>query len=345
MIYLINIENNTKESDLRLIEKTEAKIKYKSILLPLIIVESKDISKIKDLKFIKDIEEDYYGVLENFEDIKVRPTINFSIIKGLLEYSNTKVCIIDSGIDDNSHLNIVKSIDYTNASTIDNLQKHGSKVANIINSITPQIQLLNAKITNDTQVSASDAIQALEWAYQQSANVINMSMGFIRSDSAKRRIRCKGECSICQLVDLLAEKGVLVVTAAGNDGPGLGTIRCPGNSPSSIAVGAINLSNNLAEYSSRGRVGQEKPDIITSGCIYSKKEIKLPEEGTSFSAPIITGVAAGIFSKYKNIKKVKEVILDCTITLDYGPNEEGKGKFVIDKLEEVLNFAKNIGAN
>lgn len=341
MRYLVTIDKDTNEASFNKIIDKCGTIIYKSILLPLIIVESIDRSVLKSLKFVKDIEEDYYGELAHIDAVQVRPKINFGSIRALLDYRSTKIAVIDSGIDNNHGLNIVNSTDYT--STKINSEKHGTKVASIINLVTPGIQLLNAKITNDTSVSASNAIQAMEWALIEGANVINMSMGFVQLDSNGRRIRCKGDCYICKLVEQLAAKNILVVTAAGNDGPANGTISCPSNSRYSISVGSINLNERLVEYSSRGRIGQNKPDLITSGFIFTKENDL--EGGTSFAAPIITGIAAGIFQRFKHINRIKEVILNSTKSIGYEYYEEGKGKFEIDKLKEVLNYEKNASAN
>ena len=71
--------------------------------------------------------------------------------------------------------------------------------------------------------------------------------------------RCKGTCNICLLIEELKDKNVLTITAAGNEGPYLGSVKCPGNSSAALTVGAINLNSKIADFSSRGRYGQNKP--------------------------------------------------------------------------------------
>ncbi|MEW9124886.1 MAG: S8 family serine peptidase, partial [Thermotaleaceae bacterium] len=123
-------------------------------------------------------------------------------------------------------------------------------------------------------------------------------------------------------------------------GPAFGTINCPGNSSSAITVGAVYLDGKkLADISSRGRYGQSKPDLVTSGYIYVK-DTKDIQYGTSFAAPIITGVAASIFDLYKEPNLVKSIIMNATDNIGYPYHEQGKGMFNIKKLVEVLSVGE-----
>src|SRR5439155_767605 len=66
-------------------------------------------------------------------------------------------------------------------------------------------------------------------------------------------------------VDALSAEGILVCVAAGNSGPGAGTIGSPGCAAGAITVGAIDKMRHIAEYSSRGPVpglSVHKPDVV-----------------------------------------------------------------------------------
>lgn len=344
MKYLVTISEDTTEEQLKEIRRLGMEIEYKSILVPLLIVDNVDINNLISLSFVKEIEPNYEASLAAISHVSITPKLNFSLIHPYFDYSMTKVAIIDSGIDNNGIFNIANSIDYTNTKI--NSVKHGTKIAHIINQVVPSVKLLSAKVTNSTWVEADKIIKALEWAYTNGARIINMSMGIITTDLNGRIKRCKGDCALCKIVEALYNEGVLVVAAAGNDGPRLGTVNCPGNSPYSIAVGFVNYNKNLDDISSRGRVGQYKPDILTSGYIYVKdgKESNL-EQGSSFAAPIVTGIAAGIYQRYRNINKVKDLIISCTDKLGYSYNEEGNGLLKIEKLEGVFNIEKAVSDN
>lgn len=344
MKYLVTILEKTTEEQLREIERLGMKIEYKSVLLPLLVIDNVDMSALNSLSFVKGIEPNYTGSLATIRGVAITPHLDFNLIQPYFNYATTKVAVIDSGIDNNKTFNIENSIDYTNTNI--NSVKHGTKVSHIINQVVPGIKLLSAKVTNNMNVETDKVIKALEWAYVNGARVINMSMGMVTTDLQGRIVRCKGTCALCKMVEALSQEGVLVVTAAGNDGPKVGTIRCPGNSPYSIAVGLVNYNKHLDDISSRGRIGQLKPDLLTSGYIYVKegKSSEL-EQGSSFAAPIITGIAAGIYQRYCNINRVKELIISCTEKLGHAYNEEGNGLLKIEKLEEVFNLEKAVSDN
>jgi len=341
MKYLVTILEETKEEQLKEIERMGMEIEYKSILLPLLVVDKGDIIKLNQLNFVKKIEPNYTGYLAGVDSVTITPPLNFNLIKPFFNYSDVKVAIIDSGIDEDKIFNIENKMDFTNTTV--NAVKHGTKVANIVNQIVPKVSLLSAKVTNQVKVDTDNVIKALEWAYINGAKIVNLSIGVIVTNLQGKIVRCKGECAICKLVEALNNVGVLVVTAAGNDGPKSGTINCPGNSAYSIAVGFINYNKHLDDISSRGREGQNKPDLVTSGYIYVKQgKNKDLEQGSSFAAPIVTGIAAGIYYKYSNINTLKNFIISCTEKLGYSYNEEGNGMLNLEKMKEVFSFEEAI---
>lgn len=328
--YLVTLADKTNEEHLNRIADTGGSIEYISELLPLVIVQHNDINKIGKFDFVYSIKPDRKGNLEKVIDLEIRPQFDIKNIRPHFEYKNIRVAVIDSGIN-NSTINIIDSINLTNFK--ENNENHGTLVANIINLFTPRVKMFDCKITNSLQVEESKAIIAAEWAYNKGANIINMSMGFDTN-------RCKGTCNICMLIEELYKKNVLTITAAGNEGPYLGSVKCPGNSSSALTVGAINLNGRIADFSSRGRYGQNKPDVVAPGYIYMKGSKEPPIGGTSFSTPIVTGLAAGIFTKFNACDKVKEVILNSTEKLGYKQHEEGNGLISADRLLEVLRIEK-----
>jgi len=98
---------------------------------------------------------------------------------------------------------------------------------------------------------------------------------------------------------ILAQKGIVVVVSAGNDGLAKWHyIGHPADAKDILAVGAVNkygLVNNFSSYgpSADGRV---KPDVAALGsdvwCVNEKGKIVHTGTGTSVSAPLIAGLAA-----------------------------------------------------
>jgi serine protease AprX len=80
---------------------------------------------------------------------------------------------------------------------------------------------------------------------------------------------------LVQAVESASAKGLIVVVAAGNDGPGYGSINSPANAPSAITVGVADGKTTVARnddyvpsFSSRGPTwydGLAKPDVVAPG--------------------------------------------------------------------------------
>src|SRR2546430_5379464 len=90
---------------------------------------------------------------------------------------------------------------------------------------------------------------------------------------------------------------MLVVTAAGNDGPGFRTLVTPGDADSVITVGAEDSLGTLAGFSARGPTadGRLKPDLTAPGvlvCVLSGPNGVRRLNGTSFATPLVAAAAA-----------------------------------------------------
>ncbi|MCK5559280.1 MAG: S8 family serine peptidase, partial [Thermoplasmata archaeon] len=114
-------------------------------------------------------------------------------------------------------------------------------------------------------------------------DIITLSMGF-------------GGKVMNNYAEAAVSNGIVFVTSAGNNGPGASTIMSPATSPKVIAVGAIDNSKNIADFSSRGPGpgGITKPDVCAPGVA-----VVIPAGGywyyaggTSISGPMVAGVCA-----------------------------------------------------
>jgi len=97
----------------------------------------------------------------------------------------------------------------------------------------------------------------------------------------------------------VADYGIDVIASAGNQGPGMTTVTMPACDPQVIAVGGIQTLGELAiwEKSSRGPTveGHTKPDFVLwatdiEAASHSDDEKYLVKSGTSFSAPLLSGL-------------------------------------------------------
>lgn len=200
-----------------------------------------------------------------------------------LEGSGIGIVIIDSGID-TGHVslggrrdnNVLYSLDFTGEGRTDDPYGHGSHVTGLVagngvisdgafEGIAPKANLINLRVLNaDGTGSVSSMLAALDWIYTNrnhpvyNIKVVNISLGTEAIDSYRHD-------PICIAVRKLADAGIVVVAAAGNEGKDengnkiYGQIHSPGNDPSVITVGAVNTYGTdirsddvMTSYSSRG---------------------------------------------------------------------------------------------
>jgi len=114
-------------------------------------------------------------------------------------------------------------------------------------------------------------------------------------------------------VSRLAAMGVLVIAAAGNDGPAPGSINYyPAAAPDALTVGGYDVfTRGVWGASSRGETpdGFMKPDIIAPAWAYealsadSDDSLFLPMGGTSGATPLVAGIAALVFQSIGRIDR------------------------------------------
>lgn len=121
---------------------------------------------------------------------------------------------------------------------------HGTQVAGVIAAdgqavgVAPKSKILAYKVSQDGEgVSSGLIIRAIDRAIEDGADIINISLGINKTNA-----------EIDRAVDKALDHGILVVAAAGNDGPDAGSIGSPGRSRGAVTVGATynNLTSSLA---------------------------------------------------------------------------------------------------
>jgi subtilisin family serine protease len=203
----------------------------------------------------------------------------------------------------------------------------------------------------------ADILSAFQWAVDPDGNpetindvpdVINNSWGIPPG--------YKPACdqTFWNAIDNVENAGVVVVFAAGNEGPDPATLRIPADrisSPTnSFSVGAVDAQSfgfPVASFSSRGPSGCDnqtiKPEVCAPGVkvysCYKNGEYRLMS-GTSMSAPFVSGAVA-ILRQYNpeaSVEEIKQALLEsCS---DLGPegedNSYGKGLINIKRALEIL---------
>ncbi|MEK6747600.1 MAG: S8 family serine peptidase [Pseudomonadota bacterium] len=156
----------------------------------------------------------------------------------------------------------------------------------------PKISLMGIRM--GCYFLVSDELEAVDFAVRNGANVINASYGGIQYSSAERD-------GFAQL----ASKNILLITAAGNnDGDNDRIPNYPANLdlPNVIAVGATEGVSAIDRLTYWSHYGATSVDLAAPGdAVWVSQstagEFSYAEKaGTSFSAPLVSGVAALLMS-------------------------------------------------
>lgn len=254
---------------------------------------------------------------------------------------------------------------------------HGSHVAGIIGGngfsskgkymgVAPECNLIGVKVLDHRgDGNISDVLAGLQWIMDNrkryNIRIVNISVGTSAKDNLDEN------SLLVQGVDAVWDNGIIVVVAAGNNGPGPMSISTPGISRKVITVGssddniAIEIfgSGKSKDYSGRGPTPFciKKPDIVAPGsniisCNISRYSLRSKDgtssafanspmmytikSGTSMATPVVSGAIALLLSKYPNMsnKDVKLKLRSSAVDLGQHWEKQGWGLLNVRRLLE-----------
>lgn len=314
-------------------------------------IESKHIDSIdsynffvKELKvflsFSKQVKKEFKLSsisLESLESIQDKNSKVFKLIELFETYDNPEVEINKGlhyfngianyhyNIDSDVRALIVKDKDepqfYGNNNVIGPDSYHGTHVAGIIaatrdnnlgiNGISQNAIIMPLRVVPNGDERDKDVANAIRYAVDNGAKIINMSFG--KSISPIQKL-------VAQAIRYADSKNVLLVHAAGNENLNIDQVD---NFPSAIyrnkksanwiEVGASNKYNaNL--FANFSNYGQDNVDIFAPGVDIvstSPNNTYSKSSGTSMASPVVSGLAAIILGSYPKLKpeQVKDILL------------------------------------
>lgn len=171
--------------------------------------------------------------------------------------------------------------------------------------------------TKETPLEESLWVEAAERADSLGVDVINTSLGYYTFDNPKHDYTYADMNGSKTIISRGAEigfsRGMILVNAAGNEGADPWKyIIAPADAKSVLAVGAVNASKIIANFSSFGPTsdGRVKPDVLAHGqavYVINAAGNIATLNGTSFASPVMAGVVACFWQK-NSTKTNKEII-------------------------------------
>ena len=194
--------------------------------------------------------------------------------------------------------------------------EHGTQVASLILANQAgtlvagahQAQVIFA-ITEDVAteypIEELNWVRAAEYADSLGVDIINSSLGYLDFDEPSltyTTAQLDGKTTyVTRGATLAAKRGILVVNSVGNYGSaGSSSLVAPADAQGILAVGSVNASSVVSTFSSRGPTadGRIKPELVAFGqspvLIRGSGQVSAAA-GTSFSAPQLTALAAGLW--------------------------------------------------
>jgi subtilisin family serine protease len=205
---------------------------------------------------------------------------------------------------------------------------HGTGVAGIVaaerdtkgvSGIATNVKIMTVRTVPDGDERDKDVANAIRYAVDNGANVINMSFG--KAYSPYKAV-------VDAAVKYADSKGVLMIHAAGNDAKDLATEK---NFPSQfyadggkarnwIEVGASNWEGREKLAADFSNFGREQVDVFAPGTTInstSPNNEYHAASGTSFAAPVVSGIAAMLMAYYPDLTAadVRRIILESATPL------------------------------
>ncbi len=228
--------------------------------------------------------------------------------------------IVGNGIDDdgNGYIDDIYGWDFVaDSNSMTPRMSHGTMVASVIaaekdnglgiSGVAPGVTIMALNIANfDYETIGVDAaIEAIKYAVDNGADIINMSFGGLYSDSYYE-----------DAAEYAYDNNVLLIASTGNEAYDLDDDSSYGPACTNLAynmvlgIASSNYYDLLSNFSNYGSVctdfiapGEDIPVAVPDGD-YSTAY------GTSFSAPLVAGVAALIKSEHPdwNVEQIKYVL-------------------------------------
>lgn len=194
--------------------------------------------------------------------------------------------------------------------------QHGTNVLSLIAANEPTqlvsgayesdyILVITEEVATEYRIEEFNWVRGAEYADSLGVDIINSSVGYWDFDDPSMNYSLAdldGKTTvITRGASIAADKGILVVNSVGNYGTrGTSSLVAPADAEGILAIGSVTNTNEVSGFSSRGPTadGRIKPDLAAFGqapILVRSNGVVGAGQGTSFSAPQIAALAAGLW--------------------------------------------------
>ncbi|MFN3996592.1 S8 family serine peptidase [Algoriphagus sp.] len=202
--------------------------------------------------------------------------------------------------------------------------QHGTNVLSLIAANEPSklvsgafdsnyILVITEEVATEYRVEEFNWVRGAEYADSLGVDIINSSVGYWDFDDPSMDYTVKdldGKTAvITKGATIAAQKGILIVNSVGNYGNrGVSSLVAPADAKGILSVGSVNSDLSRSGFSSQGPTGDGrlKPELVAFGgspVLVRSNGTVGASTGTSFSAPQITALAAGLWQAKPEWKK------------------------------------------
>jgi len=248
-----------------------------------------------------------------------------------------RIAVLDGGfrnVDNLSafgHLYSQSKLDYTydfvsKTSNVYQHSDHGTKVLSFMTALIPDsyqgvapeasyMLFVTENVPSEYRIEEYYWLIAAERADSAGVDIINTSLGYNIFDDPQMNYtqeEMDGNTTVvAKAAHIASEKGIIVVASAGNEGnKAWSIITSPADVRDGLAVGSIQTDYGRSGFSSLGPSanGQIKPDVVAMGSsafLINESGAIIRGSGTSFSAPQVAGLMAGIWQAYPDFSAIE----------------------------------------